>query len=100
MSEKSSFDEVHDVAQKEPPRRVKGPYSIPTTHDFSVAQPSRIDTLQFGDVPEGYMQPRLEIEAVPAKEDIEAGRIQKDISWEQKSQTYSSSSLAKLQSTV
>jgi hypothetical protein len=94
-SSHSSLHEIHEVAKKESPKRIKGPYSIPTTDNFTAVEPSRVDGIELGDVPEGYLQPHSVIGTGSASESIGPDRIQRDISWEQRSNTYSSGSAAR-----
>jgi hypothetical protein len=74
-------------------RRKKGPYSIPTTRDFGTADLSRNDDLELLAMPEGYEKPITAVkpaqEQGPGMVEVEAGRIQKNITWDQHSHTQS-----------
>ena len=81
------FSELTEIEKAEP-RRKKGPYSIPTTRDLI----SQSNDLELSTVPSGYQKPIPSIQASQLDRNVEAGYIQKDMSWEQKSYTRTSKS--------
>jgi hypothetical protein len=93
-SNTSNISSYHGLAEHEKTsRRKKGPYSIPTTRDFGTANLSKNDDLEFLAMPEGYEKPITAVKPAQQQEpglvEVEAGRIQKDISWDQQSHTKS-----------
>lgn len=72
-------------------RRIKGPYSIPTTHDFQT-ESSCPDYIELGETIGGSKRPMREFEIAHVEESVGLGFIRKEVTWDLYSERLSISS--------